>query len=221
MPRTHSPENGIVDSSLSFKPWSFLPCIHFSLFSGLQTHQPGPFPRILLPGPRKLSIAGAIKTDCPFPSDTLGSLTTLKPPFSSMWIVLYTLPCFPESTRFRSQDPTVSAAFACRVHSTQQALRTNSLVTGIPVAQCLFTSPDSPRHDSPHSLPRVFQTCPPPAPATSGAPQLSGECNLSPDQMGNPEKYLVGGMMGNSMTVLARSRAALSPGGEIGECFEG
>lgn len=137
--------------------------------------------------------------------------------------MLYILPCFPkaESTWFPSQDPTVSAAFASLIRSTQQALRTNSPVTDTPVAQCLFTSPDSPRHDSPHSLPRVFQTCPPPAPAPSGTPQLSGECNLSPDQLGNPEKYLVGGMMGNSVTVLAPSRVALSPGGETGECFEG
>lgn len=108
-----------------------------------------------------------------------------------------------------------------RVSSTQQALCTSSWVTDTPVAQSPFTSPDSPRHDSPHSLPRIFLSRPPPALAPSEAPQLSGECNLSPKQMGNSEKYLVGGMMENSVIVLAPTKAILSPGGETGECFEG
>lgn len=71
------------------------------------------------------------------------------------------------------------SAFACRVGSTQQALRTNSLVTDIPVAQCLFTCPDSPRHDNPHSLPRVFYSCPPPAPAPWG--HHSSQIRMQPD----------------------------------------
>lgn len=87
-PRTQNPQNGIDGSSLPSKlgqpiPTSFLPRIPFTLFSDLQTHQPGPFPRILLPGPRKLSRAGAIKPGCPFPSDTARFLTTLQPPLNS------------------------------------------------------------------------------------------------------------------------------------------
>lgn len=86
-PPTQNPQNGTDGSSLPSKlgqpiPTSFLPRIPFTLFSDLQTHQPGPFPRILLPGPRKLSRAGAIKPGCPFPSDTVRFLTTLQPPLN-------------------------------------------------------------------------------------------------------------------------------------------